>query len=526
MNTIEKIKGLDNKTKTLLIILIILVIAAIAIVIVNALNKSEEVVSDQIIADVTEENIELEYNTEPTTEAIAIDVKNYDSNYNLYYYIQNLEELQTVDGEETTQTSEEEQIAQQEETTTEQETEQANAETTEVTEENEETQEVISYNMPQIEDSQYKLYEGNLEVAENAIVFFKYEKEGSFSQNAYKLEITNIIGGEQEGATEEELEEEKVNPEEEDNSAKYYIKVNYKANTVTIYTKDANNEYTVPVKAMVCSTGTATPTSGVYKTTNKYVWRQLNGGVYGQYATRIVGSILFHSVPYTAPKHDALKYASYDKLGIKASAGCIRLTVADAKWIYDNCGSGTMVEFYASSNPGPLGKPSAQKISSVVECRNYDPTDPVAGNPWRTYKGSTQTTEQAQPATPAPAPTQPTTPSTEPTTPQEPQKPAGNPELANTKYYEKDTETINKVIEILRAEIAKNEELTGATVVSCTKEQAQAAGATSFAYSESAVKNKVGTAKNYYVYVEKEYTYNETGTNATLTKTSVYIYTN
>lgn len=35
---------------------------------------------------------------------------------------------------------------------------------------------------------------------------------------------------------------------------KYYIKVNYGANVVTIYTKDEEGNYTVPVKAMVCST--------------------------------------------------------------------------------------------------------------------------------------------------------------------------------------------------------------------------------------------------------------------------------
>ena len=64
--------------------------------------------------------------------------------------------------------------------------------------------------------------------------------------------------------------------------------------------------------------------------------------------------------------------------------GCIRLTVADAKWIFDNCPLGTSVEFYSSSNPGPLGKPSAKKISSYGKpLMNWDPTDPDPNNPWR-----------------------------------------------------------------------------------------------------------------------------------------------
>lgn len=46
---------------------------------------------------------------------------------------------------------------------------------------------------------------------------------------------------------------------------------------------------------------------------------------------------------------------------------------------------GTKVEFYTSSNPGPLGKPTAQKITEDEEVRNWDPTDPDPNNPWRNY---------------------------------------------------------------------------------------------------------------------------------------------
>ena len=159
----------------------------------------------------------------------------------------------------------------------------------------------------------------------------------------------------------------------------YYIKVNYTQNCVTIYEKDSDGNYTKPIKAMICSTGKATPKSGVYSTTDKYRWGWLNGGVFGQYSTRITGSILFHSVPYTKNNDcGSLEYWEYDKLGTSASQGCVRLTVADTKWIYDNCPKGTKVEFYSDSNPGPLGKPIAQKISDAgEELRNWDPTDPA-----------------------------------------------------------------------------------------------------------------------------------------------------
>ncbi len=167
--------------------------------------------------------------------------------------------------------------------------------------------------------------------------------------------------------------------------APYYIKINVEANVVTIYKKDSSGNYTTPVKAMICSVGTATPTSGVYTISDKYTWRLLQGGVYGQYACRITGHILFHSVPYISKDKSTLEWWEYDKLGTAASLGCIRLTVADAKWIYDNCVSGTQVEFYESSDPGPLGKPTAQKISDDTEVRNWDPTDPDENNPWTEY---------------------------------------------------------------------------------------------------------------------------------------------
>jgi len=194
----------------------------------------------------------------------------------------------------------------------------------------------------------------------------------------------------------DELEAKKKNDEEYEKLKKkkkvvesptYYIKVNYKAQVVTIYKKDSKGKYTKPVKAMVCSTGTYTPTSGTYRTLGKGNWWGLYGDVYGQYATHIVGGILFHSVPYKVKgDRSSLKYNAYDQLGSRVSMGCVRLTVADAKWIYDNCSIGTQVEFYASSNPGPLGKPSAKKISSAPkDVRGWDPTDPNKNNPWSEY---------------------------------------------------------------------------------------------------------------------------------------------
>ena len=214
-----------------------------------------------------------------------------------------------------------------------------------------------------------------------------------------KPDNINEIENDTKGAAENKIDEEKVKEENEKEyeklkeenkissaADKYYIKVNYGAQVVNIYKRNGNGEYE-PYKAMLCSTGTYTPTSGVYRTLAKGNWWPLYGDVFGQYSTHIYDGILFHSVPYLkSGDKSSLEYWAYDQLGQRVSMGCVRLTTIDAKWIYDNCPVGTQVEFYSSSNPGPFGKPTAMKISDAPDnIRGWDPTDPDSRNPWTQY---------------------------------------------------------------------------------------------------------------------------------------------
>lgn len=146
----------------------------------------------------------------------------------------------------------------------------------------------------------------------------------------------------------------------------YVIKVNKKMNCVTVY----KGGY--PVKAMVCSAGEATPL-GTFHIGNQYRWQLMIHDVYSQWASVITHMILFHSVPYSERDNHTLLTSSYNKLGQTASAGCIRLSCADAKWIYDNIDRGTTVIIYNSDDPGPLGKPTPIRIPKG---QRWDPTDP------------------------------------------------------------------------------------------------------------------------------------------------------
>ena len=166
----------------------------------------------------------------------------------------------------------------------------------------------------------------------------------------------------------------------------YVIYVNSALNCVTVKQQDANGTLT-SVRSFVCSCGREgheTP-EGTFQTSAYYEWRKMVDGTYGRYAVRFNGPILFHSAPYLEESPDTLEWEEYNKLGQNASLGCVRMSVKDAKWIYDNCKPGTKVVVYSDTeNAGDLGKPSATKIDADSSCRAWDPTDTDSNNPWIT----------------------------------------------------------------------------------------------------------------------------------------------
>ena len=181
-----------------------------------------------------------------------------------------------------------------------------------------------------------------------------------------------------------------------------FIELNRAAGVTTVYAYDTETRsYCIPVKAFAVSVGRNISSNSTYKGLTlkssftplgtysvcsngvavKYSLKPMHepdgSTVYARWATHIVGNVYFHAVAVGSRSHNALNYKSYNKLGSPASAGCIRMTVADAKWIYDHVGTGTEVKIVKGSakTPGPLGKPSTIKIkSSKVK---YDPTDPA-----------------------------------------------------------------------------------------------------------------------------------------------------
>lgn len=133
----------------------------------------------------------------------------------------------------------------------------------------------------------------------------------------------------------------------------------------------------VPVKWFVCSTardGVSTP-SGTFTILDKLYWHELMGPSWGQYCSHITSDVLFHSVPNTRYNDPySLEYWEYNKLGTQASAGCIRLSVKHAKWLFENIPVGTQVTV-RNSIAKPTNGISLETVPKITNNQTWDPTD-------------------------------------------------------------------------------------------------------------------------------------------------------
>jgi hypothetical protein len=127
----------------------------------------------------------------------------------------------------------------------------------------------------------------------------------------------------------------------------YRVIVDVHYQVVMVYSKDAEGNYTVPVRYMLCSTGKNGKTlTGITKLMNYRVRFSVlkSLGQYTQYWSQIYNRVYFHSLLYY--EKDASTYVedTYSKLGHPNTPACVYLTVPDARWIYYNAAPGTEIE--------------------------------------------------------------------------------------------------------------------------------------------------------------------------------------
>ena len=126
----------------------------------------------------------------------------------------------------------------------------------------------------------------------------------------------------------------------------------YSSNTKWLLVADVKNNYVgvfygkkgswTQKKYWRCSSGASsspTPT-GTYTVTGKGY--SFGHGYTCYYYTQFWGDYLFHSVKY----YQGTRKIMDGRLGMNISAGCIRLDISNAQWIYNNIPLGTKVVIY------------------------------------------------------------------------------------------------------------------------------------------------------------------------------------
>ncbi|EKQ53161.1 MULTISPECIES: L,D-transpeptidase family protein [unclassified Clostridium] len=143
-----------------------------------------------------------------------------------------------------------------------------------------------------------------------------------------KVKVTNV----------KEIINSKLNLKEINSDTNYFIAVSKSQREVYIYHKEIDSW--VNIKAFSCNIGApGSPTiEGDFYSGLKGKELRINE-TYVKYFTQISGNYLFHSVPY-----NEIGEAIDDCFGEEVSHGCVRLSLEDAKYIYDTIPAGTSIK--------------------------------------------------------------------------------------------------------------------------------------------------------------------------------------
>ncbi|EHK2349004.1 L,D-transpeptidase [Clostridium perfringens] len=139
------------------------------------------------------------------------------------------------------------------------------------------------------------------------------------------------------------LNEDTINQFDITSNTNYLVFVNIAEQKTYVY-EGSKNDWTLD-KTFTCSTGIEgkeTPV-GVFTVQNRAPWFfSPKYGQGGKYYVQFMGNYLFHSIPFDSDKTTV----SDPTLGVPSSHGCIRLSVEDSKWLYDNVQNGSKIIIY------------------------------------------------------------------------------------------------------------------------------------------------------------------------------------
>jgi len=155
---------------------------------------------------------------------------------------------------------------------------------------------------------------------------------------------------------------------------KYYLLVDKSSFAISVFTYDETGEYNVLLYTFPCALGESDRMTalGTWEISSKGPWKLWSTGWYSPYYSRFTAGLYIHGAVYADADFSTLSPTSYEKIGTKATSGCIRTTVEGAEWIYYNCPAGTIIEIvdYSDLVVYP-GKPAIDP-----DYPTWDPTDP------------------------------------------------------------------------------------------------------------------------------------------------------
>lgn len=165
----------------------------------------------------------------------------------------------------------------------------------------------------------------------------------------------------------------------------YFFEVDITNQVVKVWKYNADTEkYTDLDRAFLCATGTTKYPSplGTFTLSGRrspYCKFPTWGGGEARWWTKITDEIAFHSVLYSdASDPMTLKTGSFKGLGKRGSHGCIRLTVPDARWIYNHAKEGMKVWIHDGAAADPelryAIQPGALDMSSMTQKITPAPT--------------------------------------------------------------------------------------------------------------------------------------------------------
>lgn len=128
---------------------------------------------------------------------------------------------------------------------------------------------------------------------------------------------------------------------------KYLLRVSKSTHKMVVYSKDPSGNYTVPKAEFVVSTGRTPGMTPVGRFTlgDKEEWHQwYSGGTVSPYTIPYANGLYIHGPIYTSRNFNSIIQSTADNVGQNVTSGCVRSTTAVAKYIYDNCVKGTILE--------------------------------------------------------------------------------------------------------------------------------------------------------------------------------------